>query len=62
MNSKYIGIAAALPLSLLLVACSPDEEPSAMDNVSENQQEYQNTATDPAGPRELSPPSNLSNE
>jgi major membrane immunogen (membrane-anchored lipoprotein) len=62
MKSKYIGIAAALPLSLLLAACSPDDEPSAMDNVSENQQEYQNTATDPAGPREATPPSNLSNE
>lgn len=62
MTSKRIAIAAALPLSLVLAACSPDEEPSAMDNVSENQQEYQNTATDPAGPREVSPPSNMSNE
>ncbi len=62
MKSKYIGIAAALPLSLLLAGCSPDDEPSSMDNVSGNQQEYQNTATDPAGPREASPPSNLSNE
>ncbi|NKQ09477.1 hypothetical protein [Pseudomonas sp. SST3] len=61
MTSKRIAIAAALPLSLVLAACSP-EEPSAMDNVSENQQEYQNTATDPAGPREVSPPSNMSNE
>lgn len=62
MKSKYINIAAALPLSLFLAGCSPDDEPSSMDNVSENQQEYQNTATDPAGPREASPPSNLSNE
>ncbi|HCJ28592.1 MAG TPA: hypothetical protein DHV63_04725 [Pseudomonas sp.] len=62
MKSTCITVAAALPLSLMLVACSPDDEPSAMDNNSENQQEYQNTATDPAGPREVSPPSNLSNE
>lgn len=62
MTSKCIAIAAALPLVLALAACSPNDEPSAMDNVSENQQEYQNTATDPAGPREVSPPSNLSNE
>ncbi|AHL77147.1 hypothetical protein CH92_19530 [Stutzerimonas stutzeri] len=62
MKSKCIVAAAALPLSLMLAACSPDDEPSAMDNNSDNQQEYQNTATDPAGPREVSPPSNLSNE
>ncbi|KJH79439.1 hypothetical protein MCB86_13280 [Pseudomonas sp. KSR10] len=62
MKSKCIVVAAVLPLSLMLAACSPDDEPSAMDNNSDNQQEYQNTATDPAGPREVSPPSNLSNE
>jgi len=62
MKSKFITLVVAAPVSLLLVACSPDDEPSALDNVSENQQEYQNTATDPAGPREVSPPSNLSNE
>lgn len=62
MKTKCIVLTAALPLSLMLAACSPDEEPSAMDNVSENQQEYQNTATDPAGPREVSPPSNMTNE
>lgn len=62
MKSKCIAVATALPLSLMLAACSPDDEPSAMDNNSDNQQEYQNTATDPAGPREASPPSNLSNE
>lgn len=62
MKAKYLGIALALPLAALLTACSPDDEPSAMDNLDENQQEYQNTATDPAGPREASPPSNLSNE
>ena len=60
MKVRYL--AAALPLSLLLAACSPDDEPSALDNVSENQQEYQNTATDPAGPREATPPSNMTNE
>lgn len=62
MNSRYIILAAALPLSLVLAGCSPDEEPSAMDNVIENSQEYHNTATDPAGPRELTPPANLPNE
>ncbi len=62
MNSKSIAALAAVPFSLLLGACSPDDERSAMDNNSRNQQEYQNTATDPAGPREVSPPSNLSNE
>lgn len=48
-------------LALALAGCSPEEE-SALDNNSRNQQEYQNTATDPAGPRELSPPSNRTNE
>lgn len=63
MKAHTLAFAAALPLTLLLGACSPpDDEPSAMDNISRNQQEYQNTATDPAGPREASPPSNLSNE
>lgn len=62
MKSKFITLAAAVPVSLLLAACSPDDEPSALDNTSENQQEYQNTATDPAGPREVSPPSNMANE
>jgi len=62
MKSKLLVIAAALPLSLLLVACSPDEEPSAMDNNTRNQQQFQNTAADPAGPREISPPSNRANE
>lgn len=61
MKPHVLAIAVALPLSLLLAACSPEEE-SAMDNNSQNQQEYQNTATDPAGPREASPPSNLANE
>ncbi len=62
MKSHVWVIAAALPVSLLLMACSPEDEPSALDNNSRNQQEYQNTATDPAGPRELSPPSNRTNE
>lgn len=48
-------------LALWLTGCSPEEE-SALDNNSRNQQEHQNTATDPAGPRELSPPSNMANE
>ncbi len=52
----------ALFAALLLTGCSPDAEESAMDNNARNQQEHQNTATDPAGPRELSPPSNMSNE
>ena len=62
MKSRAWGIAAALPVALLLAACSPEDEPSALDNNNRNQQEYQNTATDPAGPRELSPPSNMANE
>lgn len=48
-------------LALTLGGCSPEEE-SALDNNSRNQQEYQNTATDPAGPRELSPPTNTTGE
>jgi len=62
MKSRLIAMTAALPLTLTLVGCSPDEEPSALRNNERNQQEFQNTATDPAGPRELSPPSNLANE
>lgn len=62
MTTRLIALAAAIPLTLTLIGCSPDDEPSAMDNNDRNQQEYQNTATDPAGPRELSPPSNMSNE
>lgn len=58
---------ALLPLTLFIATaavagCSPDTEESAMDNNELNQQEFQNTATDPAGPRELSPPSNMANE
>ena len=60
MKSQY-WIPAVLA-ALVLVGCSPEEEESALDNNSRNQQEYQNTATDPAGPRELSPPSNMANE
>jgi len=60
MKSSFI-LAGALA-ALALVGCSPDDEESALDNNSRNQQEYQNTATDPAGPREISPPSNRTNE
>lgn len=62
MTTRLFALAAAVPLTLSLIGCSPDEEPSAMDNMDRNQQEYQNTATDPAGPREASPPSNMANE
>lgn len=62
MTIRLIAMAAAVPLALSLIGCSPEDEPSAMDNHDRNQQEFQNTATDPAGPRELSPPSNLANE
>ena len=60
MKSRHAmaGVLAVLALS----GCSPDEEKSALDNNTRNQQEYQNTATDPAGPREISPPSNRTNE
>lgn len=54
-----VTLSAAL---VALAGCSPDTEESAMDNNELNQQEFQNTATDPAGPRELSPPSNMANE
>jgi hypothetical protein len=62
MKSRLIAMTAALPLALTLAGCSPDDEPSALRNVERNQQEYQNTATDPAGPREISPPSNMTNQ
>ncbi|MBE7374394.1 hypothetical protein [Pseudomonas lopnurensis] len=59
---KWTFALAGALAALALLGCSPEEEESALDNNSRNQQEYQNTATDPAGPRELSPPSNMSNE
>lgn len=63
MKSHAWLLVAALPVSLLLAACSAeDEEPSALDNNSRNQQEHQNTATDPTGPRQLSTPSTKANE
>ncbi|MGK9066797.1 hypothetical protein [Stutzerimonas chloritidismutans] len=62
MTKRLYAAALALPIAAALAACSPDDERSAMENNERNQQEFQNTATDPAGPREVSPPSNLSNE
>lgn len=59
---KVSTAASAAILMLALVGCSPEEEESAMDNLDRNQQEYQNTATEPAGPREATPPSNLTNQ
>lgn len=60
---KVSTAAGVAMLVLALAGCSPEqEEESALDNLDRNQQEYQNTATDPAGPRETSPPSNLANE
>jgi hypothetical protein len=61
MRIKLVAAGAGV-LLLALAGCSPEQEESALDNLNRNQQEYQNTATDPAGPRELSPPSNLANE
>lgn len=61
MKWTYAALAGVLT-ALALTGCSPDDEESAMDNHSRNQQEFQNTATDPAGPREISPPSNRTNE
>lgn len=58
LQYSILGVLAALAL----IGCSPEQEESALDNNTRNQQEYQNTATDPAGPRELSPPSNRTNE
>ncbi|RYJ64179.1 hypothetical protein [Pseudomonas songnenensis] len=60
MKWNYL-LAGALS-ALAIAGCSPDEEESALDNNTRNQQEYQNTATDPAGPRQISPPSNRTNE
>jgi hypothetical protein len=62
MTTRLIALAAAVPLALSLIGCSPEDEATSMDNHDRNQQEFQNTATEPAGPRESSPPSNLSNE
>lgn len=62
MKSHLWVIAAALPLSVMLMACSPEDEPSALDNNSRNQQEHQNTAAEPAGPRETTPPGDMANE
>ena len=60
-NLATAGTAAILMLAL--VGCSPEQEKeSSLDNLNRNQQEYQNTATEPAGPREATPPGNLSNE
>jgi hypothetical protein len=53
MKSHFWAIAAALP---------PEDEPSALDNNSRNQQEHQNTAAEPAGPRETTPPGDMANE
>ncbi|AWM60179.1 hypothetical protein C6Y58_12040 [Stutzerimonas stutzeri] len=60
MKWNYL-LAGALS-AFAIAGCSPDEEESALDNNTRNQQEYQNTATDPAGPRQISPPSNRTNE
>ncbi|GAB6388496.1 hypothetical protein [Stutzerimonas marianensis] len=63
MKTRLYVAVLALPVAAVLAACSQeDDEPSALRNVERNQQEFQNTATDPAGPRETTPPSNLSNE
>lgn len=60
---KLAAVLLCASVGVALAGCSPDaDEPSAMDNVQDNPQEYHNTATEPAGPRELSPPSNLPNE
>ncbi|MCQ4264778.1 hypothetical protein CXK91_15330 [Stutzerimonas stutzeri] len=59
---KWTLVIAGALTALALGGCSPDEEESALDNNTRNQQEYQNTATDPAGPRQISPPSNMANE
>lgn len=55
---KPCSLLLCASLVLPLTGCSPeDEKNSALDNVEDNAQEYHNTATDPAGPREISPPS-----
>ncbi|EHY77600.1 MULTISPECIES: hypothetical protein [Gammaproteobacteria] len=59
---KWTLVMVSLLTAMALAGCSPDEEESALDNNTRNQQEFQNTATDPAGPRQISPPSNMANE
>jgi len=44
-----------LAVGLALAGCE-DREPGSLENVEQNPQEYHNTATDPQGPREISPP------
>ena len=62
-QSKLATAGSAVILMLALAGCSPEqEEESSLDNLNRNQQEYQNTATEPAGPREATPPSHLSND
>lgn len=41
---------------LALAGCEQAAQDEALENVDENPQEYYNTATDPAGPRELTGP------
>jgi len=59
---KWTLVMVSLLTAMALAGCSPDEEESALDNNTRNPQEFHNTATDPAGPRQISPPSNMANE
>ena len=59
---KWTLVMVSLLTAMALAGCSPEEEESALDNNTRHQQEFQNTATDPAGPRQISPPSNMANE
>lgn len=53
----------ALACGALITGCSPeDDEEGALGNYEDNPQEYYNTATDPAGPREINPPSDVPNQ
>ncbi len=53
MNKSVPVLLAAL--GLLLLGCEKKDD-DALRNVNQNPQEYHNTATDPAGPRELTGP------
>lgn len=49
-------------LTLALAGCGREEEESAMDNVTENPQQYYDTTAEPAGPRDHHSPASQPNE
>ncbi|MFC3608395.1 hypothetical protein [Stutzerimonas tarimensis] len=49
-------------LGLALAGCGREEEESAMDNVTDNPQQYYDTTAEPAGPRDHHSPASQPNE